>query len=96
MSAGPGFGNKTSKNRDLDTSGTRFDRAADTLPYSGGTDLGSGTTGGVGFGNKTSGPVGDDYDGSNLRFGSNTDTAPYRDCTDYGSGTTEGEVEPVP
>ncbi|KAI5272826.1 hypothetical protein E4T47_03975 [Aureobasidium subglaciale] len=52
-------------------------------------NFGSGTTGGAGYGNKsTSGR--DDYDSSNTRFGSSNETGAYSGSTDFGSGTTGG------
>lgn len=45
---GPGFGNKTATDEDIDTSSTRLGTASDTRTYSGGTSLGSGTTAGPG------------------------------------------------
>lgn len=53
--------------------------------------FGSGTTSGVGFGNKTN-SSGDDpnYDNSSLRTGTTHDASAYSGSTDYGSGTTGG------
>lgn len=53
------------------------------------TEYGSGTAGGVGFGNKTSSSD-DTYDNSDTRFGSSTNADSYSGGTDYGSGTTAG------
>jgi hypothetical protein len=44
--SGTGFGNKTAGGDDsYDNSGTRFGTSSNTDSYSGGTDVGSGTTG---------------------------------------------------
>ena len=52
---------------------------------------GSGTTGGVGYGNKKSTSGGDgSYDNSNTRYGGGNDTAAYSGSGGYGSGTTGG------
>ncbi|KAK4988940.1 hypothetical protein LTR66_007171 [Elasticomyces elasticus] len=51
-------------------------------------EYGSGTVGGVGFGNKTN-PSSSSYDNSATRFGKD-DSDPYSNSTDYGSGTTSG------
>ena len=48
----------------------------------------AGTTGGAGFGNKTS--SGGSLDNSDIRFGSASHTGPYSAGTEYGSGTTGG------
>jgi hypothetical protein len=57
--------------------------------YTGGTQHGSGTTGGVGHGNKTA-PDGDDIDTSSTRLEIAHDTRTYSGGTDLGSGTTAG------
>lgn len=61
-------------------------------PYSGSNDYGSGTTGGAGFGNKSSGD--DPSLGSGDSYGGNANLArssdPYNGSNDYGSGTTGG------
>ena len=47
-------GNKRSSSTpDTDTSEFRFGSHSDTAPYSNGTAMGSGSTGGAGYGNKT-------------------------------------------
>lgn len=47
--SGAGFGNKTAGgDSSLDSSDTRFGTSRNTDSYSGGNDLGSGTTGGAG------------------------------------------------
>lgn len=57
-------------------------------PYIGASEHGSGTTGGVGFGNKT---VQDgDVDTSDTRLEIAHDTRTYSGGTELGSGTTAG------
>jgi hypothetical protein len=56
--------------------------------YSGGTEHGSGTTGGPGMGNKVA--VDGDADTSTTRFGTASDTSTYSGGTLLGSGTTAG------
>lgn len=56
--------------------------------YTGGTEHGSGTTGGVGFGNKTVEDA--DVDTSNTRLEIAHDTRTYSGGTELGSGTTAG------
>ncbi|KAI7303843.1 hypothetical protein KC315_g15447 [Hortaea werneckii] len=63
--------------------------ATDSTPYAGGTEYGSGMTGGPGLGNKTSNDE-SEVDGSATRFGSHGDTSSYSGGTEYGSGTTGG------
>jgi hypothetical protein len=85
-----GFGNKTAADpTDMqEHQDTRYGKHTDTAPYSDATEHGSGTTGGVGFGNKTA-PSGD-IDSSDTKFGSHLDTAPYSGATEHGSGSTGG------
>lgn len=86
-----GFGNKTSADPDLaGHEDTRFGKHQNTDSYSNATEYGSGTTGGAGFGNKTTDDGSEEYDNSDLRFGSHGDTAPYSGHTDHGSGSTAG------
>lgn len=59
-----------------------------TDSYSNPTEYGSGTTGGAGFGNKTTDDQ--DVDNSDTRFGTAMDTAPYSGSTSHGSGTVGG------
>nr|POE66209.1 hypothetical protein CFP56_54471 [Quercus suber] len=88
-SAGTGFGNKTTdKESSFDTSDTRLGSSSDAAPYSGATQHGSGTTAGVGFGNKTSSDG--DVDTSDTRLGSSGHTGAYTSGTQYGSGSTGG------
>nr|POE79665.1 hypothetical protein CFP56_07730 [Quercus suber] len=88
-SAGTGFGNKTTAgDSSLDSSDTRFGSSSNADPYSGATQRGSGTTGGAGFGNKTSNDA--NVDSSDTRFGSAGHTAAYSSGTQYGSGSTGG------
>ncbi|KAI7155671.1 hypothetical protein KC349_g6791 [Hortaea werneckii] len=63
--------------------------ASDSTPYAGGTEYGSGMTGGPGLGNKTSNDE-SEVDSSATRFGSHGDTSSYSGGTEYGSGTTGG------
>ncbi|KAI7469579.1 hypothetical protein KC351_g13060 [Hortaea werneckii] len=63
--------------------------ATDSTPYAGGTEYGSGMTGGPGLGNKTSNDE-SDIDSSATRFGSHGDTSSYSGGTEYGSGMTGG------
>ncbi|KAI6860312.1 hypothetical protein D0864_02444 [Hortaea werneckii] len=63
--------------------------ATDSTPYTGGTEYGSGMTGGPGLGNKTSNDE-SEVDSSATRFGSHGDTSSYSGGTAYGSGTTGG------
>ncbi|GAB1738250.1 hypothetical protein NU219Hw_g2796t1 [Hortaea werneckii] len=63
--------------------------ASDSTPYAGGTEYGSGMTGGPGLGNKTSNDE-SEVDSSATRFGSHGDTSSYSGGTAYGSGTTGG------
>ncbi|RMY74281.1 hypothetical protein D0863_03317 [Hortaea werneckii] len=63
--------------------------ATDSTPYAGGTEYGSGMTGGPGLGNKTSNDE-SEVDSSATRFGSHGDTSSYSGGTEYGSGTTGG------
>ncbi|CAD0086659.1 unnamed protein product [Aureobasidium vineae] len=53
-------------------------------------NYGSGTSSGVGFGNKSSYDRDTFDDSSNTRFGSSTDTGAYSGSTDFGSGATGG------
>ncbi|KAF2100427.1 hypothetical protein NA57DRAFT_54516 [Rhizodiscina lignyota] len=53
------------------------------------SDYGSGTTGGVGFGNKTSADP-ENTGHEETRFGTHTNTDSYSSPTEYGSGTTSG------
>lgn len=69
---------------------TRLGSSTSTEPYMGGTDYGSGMTGGPGAGNKTSGSYDSTSDSSDTRFGSHGDTSSYSGGTKYGSGTTGG------
>lgn len=88
-SAGTGFGNKTTPgDSSFDTSSTRFGSTSSTNPYSGGTQHGSGTTGGAGLGNKMSNDP--DVDTSDTRFGSSGRIGAYNGETQYGSGSTGG------
>lgn len=90
-----GYGNRTAP--DLSASdltdehnNTRLGRD-DSHAYTGGHEtFGSGATGGVGFGNKTSGTDSSDYDNSDIRIGSHSDTKPYSGSTQHGSGTVGG------
>ncbi|KAF2834351.1 hypothetical protein M501DRAFT_593067 [Patellaria atrata CBS 101060] len=88
---GTGFGNRTSSEGDFseEHANTRFGSATNKDSYSGATEYGSGTTAGVGYGNKKV-PDSDEVDNSDTRFGSHTNTDPYSDSTGYGSGTTGG------
>ncbi|KAK4575167.1 hypothetical protein LTR86_001019 [Recurvomyces mirabilis] len=52
------------------------------------TALGSGTTGGTGYGNKSNPEA--EVDSSDTRFDKHTNTDPYSGATEYGSGTTSG------
>lgn len=54
------------------------------------TDYGSGTTGGAGFGNKSTSGRDTFDDSSNTRFGSSTGTDAYSGSNEYGSGVTGG------
>ncbi|RMZ08564.1 hypothetical protein D0860_04597 [Hortaea werneckii] len=63
--------------------------ATDSTPYAGGTEYGSGMTGGPGLGNKTSNDE-SEVDSSATRFGSHGDTSSYSGGTEYGSGMTGG------
>ncbi|KAL8823548.1 MAG: hypothetical protein Q9191_005752, partial [Dirinaria sp. TL-2023a] len=101
MTSGTGFGNKSTSGIGDQTSlpadyGTdnrdRSQLGGNTDPYSGSNDYGSGTIGGAGFGNKSSGD--DPSLGSSDSYGGNADLArssdPYSGSNDYGSGTTGG------
>ena len=84
-----GYGNKTSSfGDDVDNSSTRLGNSSTTDSYSGGSRLGSGTTGGSGFGNKTN--QSSDYDKSSTRLGSSGNTDSYYGQSEYGSGSTSG------
>ncbi|THZ70419.1 hypothetical protein D6C84_10438 [Aureobasidium pullulans] len=54
------------------------------------TEYGSGTTGGAGFGNKSTSGRDTFDDSSNTRFGSSTGTDAYSGSNEYGSGVTGG------
>lgn len=53
------------------------------------SQLGSGTTSGAGFGNKTTG-AGHEFGASETRFGTGSNTDSYSGGTELGSGTTGG------
>ncbi|GAB1728634.1 hypothetical protein NU195Hw_g1436t1 [Hortaea werneckii] len=83
-----GFATSDDDGRPIDTMSTGVS-ATDSTPYAGGTEYGSGMTGGPGLGNKTSNDE-SEIDSSATRFGSHGDTSSYSGGTEYGSGTTGG------
>nr|OQO20320.1 hypothetical protein B0A51_12481 [Rachicladosporium sp. CCFEE 5018] len=86
-----GYGNKTSSGFGGDSdSNTRFGTSDNTDSYSGGTGVGSGTTSGAGYGNKTGDSS--NIDSSDTRFGTGSNTGAYSgaDSSSYGSGATGG------
>ncbi|KAI9691451.1 MAG: hypothetical protein M1822_007522 [Bathelium mastoideum] len=88
---GTGFGNKTNEDPDTDgTSYTQLGSKQNTDPYLGGTEYGSGTTAGVGFGNKSTSTEGFTQEHEATRYGSAEKTGAYAGGTRYGSGTTGG------
>ncbi|RMY73672.1 hypothetical protein D0863_03722 [Hortaea werneckii] len=82
------FATSDDDGRDIDTMSSGVS-ATDSTPYAGGTEYGSGMTGGPGLGNKTSNDE-SEVDSSATRFGSHGDTSSYSGGTAYGSGTTGG------
>ncbi|KAI7109562.1 hypothetical protein KC343_g18088 [Hortaea werneckii] len=82
------FATSDDDGRPIDTMSTGVS-ATDSTPYAGGTEYGSGMTGGPGAGNKTSNDE-SETDSSATRFGSHGDTSSYSGGTEYGSGTTGG------
>merc|ERR1712072_1222716 len=80
--------NRSIQQRPIDTMSSGVS-ATDSTPYTGGTEYGSGMTGGPGAGNKTSNDE-SETDSSATRFGSHGDTSSYSGGTAYGSGTTGG------
>lgn len=68
---------------------TRLGIGHTTEPYRGSTEYGSGTTAGVGHGNKTA-PDPEELDHTSTRLDSAHRTEPYQGGTGYGSGTTAG------
>ncbi|KAI7287240.1 hypothetical protein KC345_g726 [Hortaea werneckii] len=82
------FATSDDDGRPIDTMSTAVS-ASDSTPYVGGTEYGSGMTGGPGLGNKTSNDE-SEIDSSATRFGSHGDTSSYSGGTGYGSGMTGG------
>ncbi|KAF2718049.1 hypothetical protein K431DRAFT_288002 [Polychaeton citri CBS 116435] len=90
--SGPGFGNKTASSdmSNYDNSDLRLGSHEKSDPYSGGTEYGSGATGGAGSGNKlTSASSDSDTSTAETAFG-RTDSNPYSGGTELGSGTVGG------
>lgn len=74
---------------DAHASETRMGIGHTTQPYLGSTEYGSGTTAGVGHGNKTA-PDPENVDTESTRFDTAHKTESYSGGTSYGSGSTAG------
>ena len=87
------MGDQTSLPAEYGTDNRQSSQGGNSDPYSGSNEYGSGTTGGAGFGNKSSGDnpslsASDHGYGGNEELGRSSD--PYSGHNEFGSGTTGG------